>query len=199
MNNKKQLLIDLTPLLDIILILLFLVLVNSQEQNKQLMEQQEQKFQTEKTALEQAVSENQQKIDDLQNTNDLLQEKNQEVQSILRLSDAEQKAFSTILEKALLMQIEIPENYPDAKLELTVNRGETIVKPENQTVQQWLQDKIKENKAGLTVIILKYAGDKILWQDYQQIKQSIEKIKNESAEVFFSEENTARSIKEERR
>ncbi len=192
MNNKKQLLIDLTPLLDIILILLFLVLVNSQEQNKQLMAEQEREYQTGMSALQETVSEKQEKLEYLQGENERLQEKNQEAQAILDLSDTEQKAFTAILEEALMIQVEIPETYPKSKLELTINQGETTLKPENMSIQQWLENKIKENKTDMTIVILKYPGDKILWRDYQQVKQSIEKIKNKSTEFFFSEENIAR-------
>ena len=57
MHNRKPLLIDFTPLLDVILIILFLVLVNSGVKAEQTIREAENKHQAEQELIEAQLSE----------------------------------------------------------------------------------------------------------------------------------------------
>ncbi len=189
MKKAKQLLIDLTPLLDVILIILFLVLVNSNEQSKRAMADQQGKFDQREEALAEQIAEQDSEIEQLRDERERLLLDLSRAERLGNLSDTEAKAADILLGEATIIVVEIPANYPDAKLELTVNDQETIVKPDDQSIDEFLNGKITSNKSKINLLMLQYPGNQILWRDYSIIKQNIERILSGQDDILFAEEN----------
>lgn len=189
MKKAKQLLIDLTPLLDVILIILFLVLVNSNEQSKRAMADQQGKFDQREEALAEQIAEQDSEIEQLRDERERLLLDLSRAERLGNLSDTEAKAADILLGEATIIVVEIPANYPDAKLELTVNDQETIVKPDDQSIDEFLNGKITSNKSKINLLMLQYPGNQILWRDYSIIKQNIERLLSGQDDILFAEEN----------
>ncbi len=192
MNKTKQLLIDLTPLLDVILILLFLILVNNQNQMTNKIEEQEKAYLAEINQLEEKYTENELQLSDLEKEKGDLEDALNDAESILGLTDSERKAFSEVMDQTSIFLVEIPNSYPESELQLTINQGETVVKPTSMSVETWLENKMDTENTDMFIILLKYSGDRILWRDYSQVKQALEKINGDNLRIFFAEENISK-------
>lgn len=189
MKKAKQLLIDLTPLLDIILIILFLVLVSGSEQSKKVMQAQKNEFSQLETHLLEQIAERDTEISDLKTQREDLLADLKIARDLSDFSDAESRAIDVMLNEAAIFILEIPAGYPQAKLELTLNNQSTIVKPEDQTVEDFLRTQLRSQNSAIKLLMLQYPGNQILWRDYSKIKQDIERVLATQDEVLFAEEN----------
>lgn len=189
MYKKKELLIDLTPLLDVILIILFLVLIMSGEKAQQRAKQDRETFRQKVAVLEEEVTEKNLQIEGLEADRDKLALSLDSQKKQTGMTDDEARAVASLLEETSIFILRIPAHYPEDKIELTINKNDTLVKPEDQDLYNWLLAKVRPVEKKVNLFILKYPGDKILWRDYNMVKGAIKRLDNESAEFLYREEN----------
>lgn len=190
MSRKKELLIDLTPLLDVILIILFLVLITSGEKAQQKTKEEQRHYKEEIFKLEERLREQSQQISDLGEEKASLASSLDLQKKRTGLTDDQAQAIDGLLKEVSIFILEIPADYPETKLELTVNGEDTLVKPKDQDLYSWLSERIKPAESQVKVIVLKYPGDKILWRDYNTIRQTIKRLDQGQEKFLFQEEDT---------
>lgn len=189
MRKRNSLLIDLTPLLDVILIILFLVLISGgQQTEKAIFDIKEEHIEIEQE-LRENVSKQEDQILDLNQAIASVEDQLNTYKQHTNLTASENQAFSTFVNESAIFLLNIPSSYPDAKLELTIDQEETLIKPSDMTIEQWLKSKIRENDKEVKILVLQYPSHDILWRDYIKIKQNIEQIKNQEIDFLFTEIN----------
>lgn len=190
MKKKNSLLIDLTPLLDVILIILFLVLITGGQQAEQALTHAKEKHAQTEEELKEIITDQEEEFFKLNQEKTQLEERLNTYKEISEMSDTESKAFNIFMSETAIFLVNVPKSYPEAKLELTIDTDETTIKPADKTIQEWLSEKITQNNKDVKIIVLQYPGNEILWRDYKNIKQNIEQMKNQQIDFLFAEENT---------
>lgn len=204
MHNRKPLLIDFTPLLDVILIILFLVLVNSGVKAEQTIREAENKHQAEQELIEAQLSEQEfqiieqkselanlrQELFEAEGQKTKLEQELQQNDNYAELDKDQKLAFSAFLENSTTYRLKAPHNYPQAKMELQIGKtkDQSLVMPDDQKLEEWLTTQIKENPSEVNIIIFEYYSQEILWRDYYSIKETLIRLQDSIPGTLYSEE-----------
>lgn len=165
-KTRSELVIELTPLLDVILIILFLVMMTSQNQanakQAELAEShQEQlaKLQLEQEDLSRKLAAKEEALDYA------LSSKNLNRQQLDRLQLLEEEATS--------ISVRIPDSYPELEIELI--EGEKLTRGFDQLSQfdQALRESLTKTDKPLVFLSLEYNARKLYNEDYQKINRII--------------------------
>ncbi len=208
-RHRRNLAIDLTSLLDVILILLFLVLMHHGKaldaaKNKQAKEQAKQASKIEK--LEQRWQESERQ-------NAALRESNEQLQKLSKLSKEDSQRYALWRQNTSVfdLYIEMPEQGTESSSAST-NKTHTFFSPlifklqeegkaplvlAAEDWQQALSAAIQKTKTPFIMLTLHYDNEQIYWRDYQAIQQQILKLRAESQQrLLYNEEKILSKSKE---
>ena len=178
MRRRNSLQFDLTPLLDVILIILFLVLLTSHKQTQHAVRQAEDR-------AEQAIAEvsddklqelaaKQTEIDELEQKLAKSQDENRLLREFNEVDTKTLEALDVLKQQTITYRIEVPDDYPAKPLLLTDSQttsSQTYVDQVDLTKS--LHQKLSASDDVVFILILEYNNKKILLKDYRKINQSL--------------------------
>ncbi len=178
MRRRNSLQFDLTPLLDVILIILFLVLLTSHKQTQHAVQQAEDR-------AEQAIAEvsddksqelaaKQTEIDELEQKLAKSQDENRLLREFNEVDTKTLEALDVLKQQTITYRIEVPDDYPAKPLLLTDSQttsSQTFVDQVDLTKS--LHQKLSASDDVVFILILEYNNKKILLKDYRKINQSL--------------------------
>lgn len=169
--KRKGLLIDLTSLLDVILIVLFLVLTTSAAQAA--------------TATEDIEAINQ----ELSQANQALSE---QVEALERRqfegTPTEQNWYQVYREQIGRIEVYFPDDLQTEAMRLIEPDGTEKKKPETDNLADWLQEAIDDIDQEVIIITFSYRNDAIFWRDYTGLRDILLRISGSSNKTIFYEE-----------
>lgn len=162
--------VDLTALLDVILIILFLVVIQINTQSKEA-----------ERAAEQDRNAAEAKLRQMQEERDL-------AWSAADISADERTAYKSFLDGSDQLVVTVPEGYPEKPLFGELNGARTGPPFEGESVQDWLRRELSSLEKPVTIIVLKYNSYKILWRDYRDLSQNILALRADSRQTILYQE-----------
>lgn len=162
--KRRGLLIDLTSLLDVILIVLFLVLTTSAAQAATTGEE-----------LETANAELSEQIEYLESRQ-------------FEGSPTEQNWYQVYQEEIGRLEVFFPDNLQTEAMRLILPDQSERKKPETDDTAEWLQIAVDEIDKPVIIITFNYRNDAIYWRDYTGLRDILLRISNSSDKTIFYEE-----------
>lgn len=162
--KRRSLLIDLTSLLDVILIILFLVLVTSATQAS--------------TQVEALTSE----------TEALRQQVEQLEARQVPGTQAEKNWYQVYQESVGKMEVYFPDDLKTEAMRLILPNGQERKKPETDDIKTWLTQAISEVDSPVVIITFSYRNDAIYWRDYTGLRDMLLQISRTNNKTIFYEE-----------
>lgn len=162
--KRRGLLIDLTSLLDVILIVLFLVLT---------------------TSAAQAAS----ATTELNEVNSQLQERVEYLESRqFEGTDSEQNWYQVYNENIGRIEVFFPDDLQTEAMRLIMPDQTEKKKPETDDVADWLTSAVADIKEKVVIITFNYRNDAIYWRDYTGLREILLKISDTSDKTIFYQE-----------
>ena len=203
-RRARQLVVDLTPLLDVILILLFLILVSSQTAAARRDEARdlEQAAQERRAAEAQLSMESQlasealravQAERDGERLQRQLDEAKARYEALLKdgqLSEEARQRFAVMRENSDIIDLRVPPGYPERPLELRINDRPILHKPAAASLESWLTAHIEPLQKHILILTLHYDNEGILWRDYQQLNRLLLELRARSGHsILYNEQH----------
>lgn len=178
MRHRNSINIDLTPLLDVILIILFLVLLTSHQQTGRAVAEAEQQAKQEVTKAEQEHQEQLEEkvgeIGDLQLELERIKAENKLLREFSQADDKQVVALDVLQEQSRVFRVEVPDEYPVKPLKLVdLQKGSSENYLDQLKLETALKQKLTSDDDVVFILILEYNNKKILLRDYRKINQSL--------------------------
>lgn len=162
--RRRNLLIDLTSLLDVILIILFLVLVTSAGQASASIGTLEAEKADLVSRLEQAEARE------------------------LPGSDSEKNWYEVYQEQVGRVEVYFPDDLKTETMRLNLPDGEQRNKPESDDLDEWLTQAIESLDSTVVIVTFSYKNDAIYWRDYTGLRDLLLRLSTSSDKTIFYEE-----------
>ncbi len=197
MRKRRGLTMDLTPLLDVILIILFLVLMVQKIETTKAIDKNKQQADRQKQAEVAVLAE---KIEKLQQENQKLSEdltqSEKTKQRILEdqgLTQEKLALVDVLEEESNQLRITIPSNYPRQPLAVKdMATGEIKTYEDLYKMTEAIKEKLQQGGNKMAVIILSFDSRHILFKDYQRVNQAILQLRAEAKQnILYREQDQA--------
>lgn len=162
--RRRSLLIDLTSLLDVILIILFLVLVTSASQASAEVEE-----------LSSKQKELESKIKELSQTQ-------------LPGTEEEQNWYQVYQEEVGRMEVYFPDDLQTESMRLIFPNGDEKKKPESDSLSDWLTKEIENLDSPVVIVTFSYRNNAIYWRDYTNLRDLLLRFAQTSDKTIFYKE-----------
>lgn len=169
--KRRNLILDLTSLLDVILIILFLVLTTSASQASAQVDELEQRA----SELEQQTTQLQTEVEQLQ-------------ASQVPGTDSEKNWYQVYQEQVGRMEVYFPDDLRNEAMRLILPNGEERKKPETDDVSDWLTEAVDSIDSPVVIITFSYRNDAIYWRDYTGLRDLLLRLSTTSDKTIFYEE-----------
>ena len=162
--KRRGLLIDLTSLLDVVLIVLFLVLT---------------------TSAAQAAS----ATTELTEVNSQLQERVEYLESRqFEGTDSEKNWYQVYKENIGRIEVYFPDDLQTEAMRLIMPDQTEKKKPETDDMADWLASAVADIEQEVVIITFNYRNDAIYWRDYTGLRDILLKISNTGEKTIFYQE-----------
>lgn len=175
---KRRTILDFTPLLDVILIILFLVLMTSATSHAKEVEEKDNNLQ----ALHEQVFRLSSEVQEL---------KSQVIPST-PTEDAWLAAYSEDIAK---MELRYPTN-PNKAMVMVYEDGSEYLKPQADDLKEWLQKAINRSPRDVKILSFSYDDDSIFWRDYESIRNTLIQVSRNDKTLIFRERPEERNPNE---
>lgn len=162
--KRRGLIIDLTSLLDVILIVLFLVLSTSAAQSAQAT-----------TELSQQNIELRHQVETLE-------------QRQLPASPSEQNWYQVYQKSIGRVEVFFPDDLQTEAMRLIYADGSERKKPETDQLADWIRSGIEALDSSVVIITFNYRNDAIYWRDYRSLRDTLMRLSHTSEKTIFYEE-----------
>lgn len=169
--KRKGLLIDLTSLLDVILIVLFLVLTSSAAQAATATEDMK-AINAELTQTNQDLSDQMKHLEDNQ----------------FEGSETEKNWYQVYQKEIGRIEVYFPDDLQTEAMRLILPDKTEKKKPETDNVADWLQTAVDEIDQPVIIITFNYRNDAIFWRDYTGLRDILLQISSSNEKTIFYEE-----------
>ncbi|PKK40001.1 hypothetical protein ABB02_00793 [Clostridiaceae bacterium JG1575] len=183
--KRFPLFIDLTPLLDVILILLFMVLVTSGA-----------KVSSEKAAHAKAQAQSEAKLQTLQQQREALE--NTLVQKDLKLQALEAKAgaltgpeetwYHVYSQRLGKVELRFSKEGAQQSVRLLLAGGEVMAKPATISLEEWVQKALAKVPQEVIILTFRYQDDAIYWRDYTRTRDFLIELTHRFSKKIIYEE-----------
>lgn len=167
--KRSSIRLDFTPLLDVILILLFLILVSQIQETKKA----EQNYKREEARLKSENSDLMEYVRRQKERNDL--------------SDSDEAKWKLFREKTSSLVLTFRRDGEKTTATLHMENGLRLQKPENEDLHNWLQKSLDLQKKEIRILAFAYNGDVLLWKDYRDIQSELLRLAGEHGNLFIEE------------
>lgn len=183
--NRRSLIIDLTALLDVIMILLFMVLIASRQQ--MVAEGEQRKGQV--AALQTELSVREVELRQRASENTALQRQIAELELLqMPQTDSEKRWYAAYQSQIGKLDLIYPVDYHIHALQLRDGGGNLISKPQTAAFSEWLEDALQDMPQQVVILTFSYHNDSIYWRDYQNTRNEISAIaRRSSKQIIYSE------------
>ncbi len=214
-RRRRELGVDLTPLLDVILILLFLVLVCSGHAagRREAEREREEAARAAAHAAELAAREAgheealllienrldteigarvqaEQKAESLERERRYLAEDLAELEARSGIDRESSERYALFDRNSDRLDLTVPRAYPDEPLVLELNGRPHGRQPEDISLADWLEPVIADLEQRIVVLTLHYDNEAIYWRDYQQLHRSLLELRAASSQlILYNERN----------
>ena len=175
---KRKTLLDFTPLLDVILILLFLVLMSSADAHAEEVESME----AQKGALQDQVVELQKEVESL--------EANQ-----MTMNATEQGWYEVYQDAISKMDLIYPSS-PEESMIMRYEDGSSYRRAQTDEFEDWLKAAVGRRQHDIAIITFSYDDNSIFWRDYQRTKDAIIRLTRQDDHLIYAEKQLERTIHE---
>lgn len=162
--KPRNLVIDLTALLDVILIILFMVLVSSavkaDDTNKGLMEEN---------------AKLQQQVDSL------------EYQK-MPIGETERRWYSVYNKEIGKVELRFPADPSKEPFKLVFSAEREIIKPQSEDFASWIEKSITMLPEEVVIVTFSYRNDAIYWKDYTETRDLLIALSNRTGKKIIYEE-----------
>lgn len=162
--RRKNLVIDLTALLDVILIILFMVLVSSAV-----------KADDESAALNEQNARLQQQVDSL------------EYQK-MPIGETERHWYSVYNQYIGKVELRFPEDPANQPFKLILPGEKEIIKPQSEDFATWIEANIQALPEEVIIVTFSYRNDAIYWKDYTETRDLLIELSRRTAKKIIYEE-----------
>ncbi|GEM_PF-7107930 len=162
--KKRSLITDLTPLLDVILIILFMVLVSGRE--KDMM-----------------------RTEDLERSNRVLQVKVAELEKVKSpVMDTEKNWYIVYNSQIGKAELNFPDDIKTGKFRLIKGEGNESIKPETEEFEKWVVEEIKSMPQEVIIVTFRYKDSSIYYRDYTIIRDLLTGLSEKTGKKVVYEE-----------
>ena len=151
-RRARQLSIDLTPLLDVILILLFLVLAATQMKTDEFMAEQEKVLAEAETSWNRQLSEKDLALREQSSRLSEAEKQLEELRDSAGMSEEEAQMYGVFNSETEKMLLRVPTDYPTSPLTL-IRDDEKLTVKNAQALREYLNE-ISRGEGGKTVVFV---------------------------------------------
>ena len=166
----REIFIDLTALLDVILILLFLVMMKSNQTHRA----ERSRLETDNAIMQATVSQ--------------LGQARDEALAAAHLENADQAALSAFLNESATLVLSLPTDPSQDRPRIALPDGQTLVQSTQENFEAFLSRGVMAVDKRVIVFVLSYDNQAILWRNYRRYLEGVQRFRaNQDRTILYTE------------